>query len=1599
LKSLNTEGITPGGIAFAPKPSDFEALLHRVYLEDHLIHPLKNKIVDSYACLFGPATQLEKVKAVATGWVYLGILMLHLYIPNIPLDPNAVNVDLKRRLSITCKRLADEIELQRIGELLVTGNIESLLLESLQNRLLQEQVRLSSLPPSSDSQRDIVELQTLLSELLQFHNQLLNVERMNGMLEGLNISETSGTNKEHVNQDSWARFLERIQTKYTTLSDIIYPVVYWMNRIRFGTSLLRHSVARHQEEERYTTTSFLESITAFPSTLATTYLLRNIQPPPHLRPVDWASIRIGATIVELRLGVPVGIHHEALSNGFDQLFGLWLSEKLKQDEEERNSTSLYKSRKTNEQMRSEEELEAEDFRQLFPEYADVMEEASSESHRRLETMSETMNPYQLFVHLPPLHTRAASLPNFPIYPISTLHRWSNLVNSKLTWELDEHTVIFQLRSAFQHLQQLQETPIPAKGYNFYVDSNVPQVSRALEVIERMNNRLAILIRDWPDQMVLQHLSERCQAIEQLDLKSSLSKVLSALEQLLVQSDDWQRFASKEVSIEVHQQELSTLIIDWRRIELACWSHLLDFQALSFSTSLDDWWYRLYENIIHTPRAIVDEVEQTKFLADLMPLVEGFLSSSPLGQFATRLQLLEMFESYISITITSSTNPFLLRVRTVLDSVVNLYGRFSLKIQTTLSSRREEIDKDVRSFVKLASWKDINVLALKASAQRTHHHLHKCIRKFRSVLQEPISLLLNELEISDLGSASSHQNGFSAPLIKSVPSLEDHALPVHLRHLDNTLHAFYDISCGEKQPSLDLGVNSVEELSNTILGTISALQGSVPPKDTKNKTAWAKNLLTRKRKALADLLRTCKGIGLSSQPKFDAQIRQSDRLWLLEHRAPVHFVADEVKTMDSYFDRILWKLPRFQASLSSHSDDVSTRDLTKLLHFVHAVFGHALESRNQQVISKYPSNVAYVILLGFVWLQRFPINSTTSLQAPINARRTTGLLLLDQWHGKSSKFFFPSPAIQLGQRKRFWMLLRNIHNMRRSWSPSIPSRFLHFKSNFDHCIAKRRECLRFRSGLQEVKFPSFSSVRETCNAVDYDLRLADEQELLLNSVTNSKDIMAIMSNWCTEDGRAHHICQGFVHSLEVKLEKLTELPLDVHTSPKYVQERPIGVMLVIMQRLEAMPSVLPMEAFIKEGMTQFRRIGSNLNVPHLWQEIRLFLTALEGNSSSTVLLQRLLPFIQQFNMLLKAYLNVSILWAKSLFKLASILTNLGQDLADRGFCKPQDLDDQNAKSDDNAKMDGTGMGEGMGDQNVSHEIEEESQVEGMQGEETQSEEKKDQGDKDSNTLEMEQDFDGDLENVEGENGEEDDQTEDEEEVEETMENLDPADPDAVDEKLWGDKNGSKDKKDELESDQPSKDTTQDVEMAAKQDESKPSSKRDKSEEIATQDKDGHEDTEGEVPPEEGPDVDNQPNEAGAPMDDRVQEDEILDLPEGLDFELGDQVEPVGEDVDDEFGSEDEGDRNGSLNDGEENPDNEDTSAMVDATSDTHEAEDSKGDHEPEPAVVAKPDEEKGQGQQDTAGGNNSLLATGEPGQSGGTDMDLEHHQASNQQSSE
>lgn len=79
-----------------------------------------------------------------------------------------------------------------------------------------------------------------------------------------------------------------------------------------------------------------------------------------------------------------------------------------------------------------------------------------------------------------------------------------------------------------------------------------------------------------------------------------------------------------------------------------------------------------------------------------------------------------------------------RVSQILFNIHGFYDNFTANVTAYLKAERSRIEKDVQNLIKLASWKDVNVYALRQSAIRSHHQLYKSVRKLRAILQKPAS---------------------------------------------------------------------------------------------------------------------------------------------------------------------------------------------------------------------------------------------------------------------------------------------------------------------------------------------------------------------------------------------------------------------------------------------------------------------------------------------------------------------------------------------------------------------------------------------------------------------------------------------------------------------------------------------------------------------------------------------------------------------------------------------------------------------------------------------------------------------------------------------
>lgn len=499
----------------------------------------------------------------------------------------------------------------------------------------------------------------------------------------------------------------------------------------------------------------------------------------------------------------------------------------------------------------------------------------------------------------------------------------------------------------------------------------------------------------------------------------------------------------------------------------------------------------------------------------------------------------------------------------------------------------------------------------------------------------------------------------------------------------------------------------------------------------------------------------------------------------------------------------------------------------------------------------------------------------------------------------------------------------------------------------------------------------------------------ERESLVKAIEQAKATIFTLKEWCIKDPRARHLCDAFLQSFDGKLLDLQALPLRHNDITDEPPERPIDRMLIALQRLSTLQPFTWTDQFIKDGAKHCRKLSDNLDIPRVWHELQSFVSALQASQNSEILLQRLHPFLQRFHYLAQEHISQVIRWTIWLFKLASQMIDVGQDLADRGFGKSNESNEEAGKTEEGNKIEGTGVGEGMGDQNVSSQIEDESQIEGVQGEETAPQGEHEE--RDDETLEVDQKMDGDLESVDGQESNEEASDSSEDEMEEQMENLDAGDPEVVDEKMWERNDEKEGKKDEMKSNQKSKEESNREEMGAKESEENRHQDAEQTQEEAIQDVESMGDDIGE--PEEGPDVENLPNDAGLPIDEQAKEEEILDLPQELkvdDGEEGAEGENDERDDGEEMGDEEEiGEIKGSNMD-EDDVDVQNEKDLDEVMSSTAQSEDEteRDGENVQNTTIAEADESQGQEQKGIGGGHSASLETGEPQQAIEDAMDME-----------
>ncbi|KAI8339482.1 hypothetical protein BC941DRAFT_349381, partial [Chlamydoabsidia padenii] len=1637
--------------------------------------------------------------AVGKARTLLGLSFVACYVPDYPADPTAeprLHVDLLTRKK---QQHTDIIDARHTIETIITGNDTNISIELEKSKLASIDDQLSttlttfSLRPKQSQLDDIfVDLRYLQSSMLG-----KNVESLVDDLEHGHVNKETVMQREQLLQGNALQFIDRIQAKYPLYRDILQPLLVAVDDIKYGLRLMT-SIHRRDPMD-----AFLGQVIQL--------LIRNPDASTHSQDLDWHTLAtpsrldaVKAVIFEraptnrkwafyLRLLIVVlqhlviGIYNggymqpgdlDSLNVVFSEIVYIWKSAQEYKRQKDAEKEQLYKTRAKKYETATDEELEEMDMKKVFADFNDdfadltLDDDATKSSSVPSDVEEESVLDAKDIQQIGQLHRALFDDFQHNIVSRQETKNWnqetlqsyviagqlSNLTTSAFGYTTDRVCHAGHLRVtdiAIRRLESNDSFSMTSNDiYDFYTCENVGEAKMVEPVLRRFRTRVNAILSEWPEHAVLQQLVTICDRILGFSITSPVAKFLTGVELLLQKSEDWEAYAAKHVSIKTERDELISMIIRWRQLELNCWPKLLAVQEQTCQDSVFNWWFHLYD-AVNNSEFNGDKEQVKKSTTELLSALDQFLQSSSLIEFGPRLKMVDSFyrQTLLQAHITSGgERKNYLKVSTILRNSYLYYAQFKDHSQTMLNQLRKPIEKDLKDFVKIATWKDVNIYALKQSAYKTHRQLHKCIRKYRDVLNNSMLTVIanyneeramfqygDDKRYNDTNKGFMDQLGQSRFWITStttVPAIEtgyDYStapeIKRHLINLNGTLTKMQDV-CRKHilTPTQQL---PLESFVSEIIGQIKNFQKETPAVMTDENKSMVKNQKLLKKKAMVDFLKELKRLGLKWRTSGTLVQQNADTSILFVEAAAAlekvlvegaHLVTPRLSSFcglsqdmmgvwtkaNDYYYRCIARLTHLRSiGTTQVSKDLSMLEVERSMaateHMLHLV------TKERSIFSRFEETMRT--------LQGASVQLATLFDLPTTPDGYSVLLTSDTNLGgrlTRHKMYIDQITFMLQQALTTMKLqytttndqgpLDEVHGL---WNTLIK-----LQKNTDHIFSQRYVYPQTSTGVV---------------VLSDDVAIGLDQEISsLSSVSVSLlEIAEQNEQFC-------HVLYPIVDQITQYMEQqqlVVDSSIDMNSDDTAMIELRdksyslVDAILVAVQDLKKAktPAVDKTDAegyedemaddYIKSTHTQQFTLANALHLEVLTKRcVGLLATAqeLSLHNNSDVLrleiktkLQQVYPFLQQYMWLTQHTLGEILVHHKSLVKMTYCLINSFTIIISKGFCMPEGASDEE-EGDADGMTNGTGMGEGEGNKDVSEQIEDEEQVLGTQNDEqSKDEDNKPETKEEKNGMDMENDFEGQLEDREpNEEEEESDSDSDEEDPDEQIGDVDDMDPDAVDDKMWGDeaeenlKESDKTVDDQGQNQQEQKDT--DIVAQEEEDNTDPpkqnqgdkaDDKSDQKDETADQnegddDQQGGSDQEGDDNEEQaGEDEDAVENQAGDKLNADIPEAETLDLPDDMDMgDDGDQDEDGKND--DDFqdsmdideptveGEQEEGD--GADDEPFQDPlDN----LPQDAVEDDQQQEDGDGDQEMDDATAQvkdegdEPEEQQEDDQQDTDDNNN------------------------------
>jgi midasin len=1395
------------------------------------------------------------LSSTSQAWIDLALAGLSLYIPNYPHDP-ALQPMIERKL-FNQKKAALVKKLQALQEfqLSFTGQETSFRIRYTEGQI---EAMGQEPPVPAIARPEVSELDSLQGE---FTNLLSLVQPL---LNGT-ISAQEASHDETL-RSNLTRIIGRLVDGYRSYDDITGSAVGFLACLHIGLTLgaqAAHQVNSIRRSLEYVTqhTPFF-GITGLQEDSRINSLIQHCESElsqgQHAIDLRMHALHCIALArnVELDITSRPGIRR-ILHDIFASYYSEWRQKLLQDQEKEAINSSLYTYKG------GDEELDEED-PELFPDYEKEEDEQAPASSTSREHAIRLSNMHAELFH--------ATSP--PEESLKALLEWST---SQIVRVADGQAHGTKHENAMPAIFLALDKKADAlsssgagKGYNFYFDSNITEAKRLITLIHRIQRRYRQIRNVWPEHATLSDVLRTCDEALEFRHVDPVAKFITKGEKLHSYMYEWERVASREFSTATLFDDLTKLLVSWRQLELTTWARLFDIEIEKCKDNARGWFFVAYETIVAAPESIQDEKEMRQHAKDLLKTLEGFFSSTTLGQFKQRMGLLEQLREHLAMRMQDVA--FFSIVHLALDNLIAYLGRLEKPVQEALSKGRQALEKTVSEVIQLASWKDTNIEALKQSAKTSHRKLSKLVRKFRALLNQPVSGIYHAgFPEETVITADINMGQIDTTLSPNVLDLLDRipdwaAQPTRFRNPSATVSIMRSKSSVSAE-----NVDSAKYIESFIVDletVITELQKATPPTLTEKNKETVQHLKTRKRKLYADTMKELRQMGIKSNLSSDVLVKQDELSTVL---ASLPTVKSRTTGSEYFLHKALNVMSQVRDITKEHSGDLTGNDVVRSIGYLEGLL-HATV-RQRSLLSR------AIKIREAQWGPIRPIvNFSTLVQdevTRVSDEQVTGFDAIKAQCLWLSVILNTSANItaaqaKLGKTNEFDSIVQGL----REWSKKFSER----------ADATQREVLTLPSyiwsqahtDVEASMMQMLGEFREIFNTWMEECPLP--RAILQHIEPFIGDHIAITTTELPESARSdlEAKCKDIFAALDLILGAMQ----DVETALKDVPTSTEDASWLVNEEQALSVAIVNLHSgqITKALQNIVDQIHCLQQTPHLQAIATLFAAVM--------------PILNQY-MASHEYLvakldSLHTATAKLLYRLAKSFIQVGT----QGFCTPPEKSSENQPGKDDKLESGTGLGEGEGAEDISKDIEEDEDLEDLAQEkggerEGSIEEEEDAVDMGENEMEGEMGEVADKEDDEGEGEEGDD------DIQSEVGSVDDLGPSAVDEKMWDE--GGKD-----DDDAKDKEGKQDV------------GTENQDEQVAAEDKDkkekGKEEEEGEKEEGEGADEDEDADMQGEEqeenigvgeteqMDPHAKEEETLDLPDELNLE-GDEDEKENDDMGD------------------------------------------------------------------------------------------------------